>query len=181
MVDFRKERLLIDKHVRQRHREAGEYITWFEYGPTVTGASVAAEGFSLYDSIYDQGYRGEGGRSYSTVLTLPTVYIEEFEDAANANEEGRQPTQNIRVVMLYSDVVNSGMTAPNEYAPHLNDVFAHDGRYYKVYQYRARGRLGRDVVVTVEGFEVMPDQEFMFDEGPPVPVIQDFPWPTAFP
>lgn len=178
MVDVRKELSLIDKHIRQRNREAGESIMWFEFVPF---GGAASAGWSLYDDIYDQGARGEGGRTYAAGIVLPTIYIEEFEDEANANEEGRQPVQNLRVVMLYKDVADAGLVNPWEYKEHLNDIFFYDARYYKVYTYMARGRLEREVIVTVEGFEVNLDQEFMFDPGPSRPTTTDLPWPVTFP
>jgi hypothetical protein len=179
-MDPRTEKFLIQKHVRHRHREVGESITWFEYAPTYTGTGPSV-GYSVYDDVYDMGSRGEGGRRYRSAIVLPTIYIEEFEDAALSREDGRLPTQNIRIVMLYDDVLAAGMTDPSEYRPHLNDVFFHGGRYYKVYMYKARGRLGDDIVITVEGYEVFPDQEFVWDNGPPVPVVVDKPWPVLLP
>lgn len=178
-MDERTELSLINKHVRQHNRDTGESLIWFEFVPMATAASAG----SFYDDVYDEGAPGEGGREYTNGILIPTVYVVEVEDRFTYQEEGRQPTQNLQVTMLYLDVVRAGMTEPREYKKHLNDMFFYDGRYYKVSDYHVRGRLGPtgEVVVGVQGYEVYIDQEFVYDDGPPAPIAMDYPWPTTFP
>jgi len=173
-MDPRLEHSLIDKHVRRRNREAGESLIWYEFQPLQGG-------YSVYDDIYDEGVPGASGRNYKRGVVVPTVYIEEMEDGFRSIEDGRQPTQNFSAVILFKDIEAAGVSNPEEYNAHLNDVFEYDGRFYKVRNYRARGRLPDEVVLRVEGFEIFVDQEFPFDRGPQNPKISTLPWPTSFP
>lgn len=153
-------------------------MVWFEFASFAASASAG----SVYDDVYDEGVPGDGGRVYGNGLVIPTVYVEEVEDRFTAQEDGRQPTQNIRVTFLFLDVERSGMTNPREYRTHLNDVFFYDNRYYKVHDYHVRGRLPDEVVVGVQGYEVMVDQDFTYDfPSPPAPAVGNYPWPAAFP
>lgn len=176
-MDSRVEQSLINKHIRQHNREAGEVIYWFEFRPFAASASAG----SVYDDVYDEGVPGTGGRSYAGGLAIPTIYVEELEDQFTLQDDGRQVTQNISVTLLYKDVEAAGVSDPAEYGKHLNDVFYYDDRYYKVWEYRVRGRLPDEVLVAVRGFEVFVDQEFPFDPGPPTLQAMDLPWPDTFP
>lgn len=181
MVDVRKELSLIQKHIRQHNRDAGESVVWFEFAPLLTTAASSSV-FSTYDYVYSTGSHFEGaGRRYTRGIVLPTIYVEEREDRMTYQEEGRQPTQNVYVAMLYEDVKKAWLTDPYEYQHHLNDMFMYDGRYYKIDDYHVRGRLKEEVVVGVQGYEVYIDQEFVNDYPPELPQTQDLPWPNTFP
>jgi hypothetical protein len=173
-MDPRRELSLINKHVRRRNREAGESIVWYEF-QTLQG------GYSVYDDVYDEGVPGASGRNYKTGIIIPTIYIEEVEDGYRAIEEGRQPVQNLVATILYKDAVAAGLSTPDEYNKHLNDMLEYDGRFYKVRNYNARGRLPEEVILKVSAYEVLVDQEFPFDRGPQNPKISTLPWPTSFP
>lgn len=177
MTDVRRELSLINKHIKQHHREAGEYVVWFEFlEPDGTSATT------VRDDVYDIGSPvADEGRKYAPGVVIPTIYVDEMEDAYLADQDARQPIQNIRVAMLYDDVYRAGISEPHEYQPHLNDMFYYQGRYYKVYTYQVRGRLQNEVLVAVNGYEVYIDQEFVFDPGPETPSTQDLDWPTSFP
>ncbi len=177
MVDVRKELSLINKHIRQHNREAGESVLWYEFLPFAASASAG----SVYDDVYDEGVPGVGGRAYAPGVSISTVYVEETEDKFTLQEDGRQPTQNIYVVMLFDDVRRAGLTNPREYQPHLNDLFFYDGRFFKVSDYHVRGRLEDEVVVGVQGYEVYIDQEFGLDVPPDTPTVENLPWPDSFP
>lgn len=177
MVDVRRELSLINKHIRQHNRDAGETVVWYQFVPL--GDDPTED--STYDYIFDQGPMGEGGRRYAPGIVIPTFTIEEVEDQFTRHDDGRQPVQNIHIVMLYDDVRKAGMQQPWEYKEHLNDLVFYDSRYYKVKSYRVRGRLEDEVVVGVNAFEVMIDQEYTFDYPPPYPVIRDLPWPNTLP
>lgn len=177
-MDSRKELSLIEKHILQHNREAGESIFWFEFRPRSATAGSAG---TLFDDVYDEGVAGSGGRSYASGIVIPTIYVEEREDLLTLQEEGRQPVQNLNVTMLYRDVVAAGMSSPDEFKGHLNDLFFYDSRYYKVWEYVVRGRLPSPVVVSVRGVEVFLEQEFPFDPGPPTIAVTDLPWPSTFP
>lgn len=176
MTDVRRELSLINKHVRQHNREAGEFIVWFEY------LEEGTPGGTVHDDVYDMGSPVAGeGRTYATGVPIPTIYVDEREDQYYADQDGRQPIQNILVTILYDDMYRAGISDPYEYQPHLNDVFYYQGRYFKVYTYQARGRLQNEVIISVNGYEVYIDQEMPFDPGPETPETQSFDWPTSFP
>jgi hypothetical protein len=138
-------------------------------------------GGSTYDDVYDEGNFTGAGRKYRDAVALPTIYVEEVEDESRAIEEGRQPTQNMRITMLFKDLVDAGIEDPEEYRPHLNDMFMYDNRYYNVYRYKARGRLRNEVIVAVEGVEVYLDQELVLDLPPVYSPDVDLPWPATLP
>lgn len=178
-MDTRRELGLINKHVRYRNREAGEHVIWYEFKSLSAGASV-------YDDVYDEGAPGSEGKSYTRGVVVPTIYVEEVEDEFRAIDDGRLPTQNIRATILFKDMQAAGVSNPREYSNHLNDIFEYDSRYYRVRAYRARGRLNNEhpsgeVLITVTGVEIFPDQEMPFSFGPINPDVHDLPWPTSFP
>lgn len=172
MVDLRKELSLINKHIRQHGREAGSSIVWYEF-------LALGEG-SQYDDVYDEGDVGVTGRSYSPGIVIPTIYIDETEDQFTASEDGRQPTQNLDVTMLYQDVLRAGLSEPWEYQKHLNDMLYHDGRFFKVASYRSRGQAPSDVIVAVKAFEIYVEQDMVFD-NPPEEATPVTGWPSTFP
>lgn len=177
-MDTRRELGLINKQVRIRNREAGEYVIWYEFKPFNEG--------TVYDDVYDEGAPGSAGRAYATGVPVPTIYVEEVEDSYRAIDDGRLPTQTVRLTILFQDLVNSGVSDAREYKNHLNDVFEYDQRFYKIQDYRVRGRLHKanmsgESVVSVVGYEVILDQEFPFSHGPRNPELHALPWPPTFP
>jgi hypothetical protein len=173
-MDVRRELDLINKHLDRHTRGAGESIIWYQFLPLGEG--------STYDDIYDESPQGPTGLSYEPGIVLPTVYVEEIEDTNRAIDTGRQPTQNLNVLVTMENMVKSGIKHPNEYQPHMKDMFFYDGRYFSVVEYRVRGRLRNDVVVSIDGKETYIDQEHVNDLFLPdhAPSIQDFPWPDTF-
>jgi len=178
-MDPRRERELIVKHVRYRNREESEHVVWYGFQPLGGGGS-------LFDDVYDEGAPGQGGKEYDEGVFIPTLYIEEIEDSFREIDKGRQPVQAVRLTLLYQDVVDAGVKNPREYRPHLNDVFEYDYRFYKVQDYRVRGRLHRgwpsgEVLVLVTGYEVFTEQEMPFSLGPANPLAYELPWPNSLP
>lgn len=174
MLDVRRELDLINKHYGRHQRYAGETIVWYEFIPLSEG--------SVYDDIYDESPRGPTGLSYRPGISISTIYVSEMEDTNRAIDEGRQPIQNVHVIISAKAVEQSGLSSPWEYQPHLKDLFSYDGRYYSVIGYRARGRLRGEVLVAVDGKEVYVDQEMVNDVFlPHAPTIQDLPWPDRLP
>ena len=173
-MDPRRELSLINKHVRHRNREAGESIVWFEFSPFQGG-------YSTYDDVYDEGVPGSGGRTYKSGVVVPTIYVTEAEDAYRAIPEGRLTTQNVSATMLFKDLVACGISSPESYERHLNDMFLYDSKYYRINRYVAKGRLPEEVVVTIDGFEIYIDQEMPFDNGPQHRDISTLPWPASLP
>jgi len=72
----------------------------------------------------------------------------------------------------------AGISNPYEYNDHLNDILSFDGRFYKIRQYHARGRIPIGVVAKITGYEIFIDQEFPFDLGPQHFHFDTLPWPN---
>lgn len=171
-VDLTREFHRIDEEVHRRVVEVGEHVMWYEFLELGAG--------SVYDDIYDEGNPGIEGRTYGLPKCVNTLYAEEIEDQAGSREDGRQPTQNVRLTILLSHAIEAGLKDPGEYQPHLKDVFQYDGRFYEVYRYRVRGRMeGKEVILSVEGVETYVDQEFSLDPGPSTPFARE--WPEGLP
>lgn len=164
------ERGLINKHVRWRNEVAGEHVMWYQYSPSPN---------SSYDDIYDEGGPGITGRVFLDPRKVPTIYVEEAEDAFVLREDGRKPTQNAMFTLLLRDAEAAGISNPGEYNTHLNDVLGYDNRYYKVSNYKVSGRLKGEIVIKITGYEVFMDEEFVFD-NPINKNISDY-WPSSFP
>lgn len=175
-MDVRRELDLINRHFRRHHKVSGETVVWYEFIP-LGSASTS----SLYDDVYDEGIRGNGGRLYKTGVVIPILLGSENEDQKRSIPEGRQPVQTMDIFMSIRDMRDAGVSYAWEYRQHLNDVFLYDGRYYSVYDYRVRGRLKDDVFALVSGQEVFIEQEFINDPGPEQLRIDNFPWPAGFP
>ena len=170
-VDLTREFVRIDEEIHRRVDIIGEVVAWFEFKNLGSG--------STYDDIYDEGPVGAEGLSYEDPIFIPTIYAEEVEDESRAMEEGRQPTQNLKLTIRLSDAIHAGMKdATGEYEEHLNDIFWYDGRYYQVYKYRARGRMeGNEVLLVIEGVETFLDQE-LINSNTPNYVEAEPPWPN---
>lgn len=171
-VDLTREFVRIDEEIHRRVDIIGEHVVWYEFQEFGAG--------STYDDIYDEGPVGAAGLSYNAPLFIPTIYAEEVEDESRAMEEGRQPTQNVKLTIRLTDAIAAGMEDPaGEYQPHLNDIFYYDSRYYQVYKYKARGRMeGNEVLLTVEGVETYLDQE-LINSNTPNYVETEPPWPNT--
>lgn len=175
-MDVRRELGIINKHFRRHHSVAGENIIWYEFVP-LGSASVN----SIYDDIYDEGIRGEGGRQYKDGISVPVLLISENEDQKRSIPEGRQPVQTMDLFISMQDMRDAGVTNAWEYKEHLNDIFSYDGRYYSVYDYRVRGRLRDDVFILISGQEILINQEFINDPGPESLRVDNYPWPATLP
>lgn len=172
-VDLTREFERMDKEIHRRIDIVGESVMWFMFQELGAG--------STYDDIYDEGVPGVGGRNYDPGMKVATLYAEEIEDEGRAIEEGRQPTQNVRLTLRMTDAIVAGLTDPGEYRPRLKDLFFYENRYYEVYKYRARGRMeGSEVLLLVDGVEVYVDQEMMNDDSPEYVAI-DPGWPNSLP
>jgi hypothetical protein len=171
-MDPRIERSQINKHVRRVSRSLGHSLLWYEF----LGFGEGSE----YDQIYDTGPAGPEGRSYKAGISVPVLHFDESEDESRAMPDGRQPVMNISIKMLMDDMIKVGITKPWEYEKRLNDIFYFDGRYFSIYRYRARGSLKNEVIVAVQGIEIFPDQDYVFDNSPQESV-QNLPWPDSLP
>lgn len=174
-MDPRRELNQINRNIARQSRAVGEAIVWYEFIPFGSG--------SEYDDVYDESPMGAGGLEYRPGVPLLALYVEELEDSNRSIEDGRQPIQNMRAVVPMYEFVKAGITEPWEYQQHLRDLFFYDGRYYKVIDFKVRGRLREDAIVSIEGNETYIDQEFTNAELTTAnePSVQNLPWPDTFP
>lgn len=170
MIDVGRELGLINKHVRRRNREAGEFVMWYQY-------DIASA--SQFDDIYDEGAPGALGRRYADPIKVPTIYVAENEDLMVLREDARKPTQTTQFTILVQDAIASGVVEPGRYEQHLNDVLGYDNKLYKLYDYHVRGRLKGEVVIGIVGYEVFMDEEFLYD--PSINTSTNDLWPSIFP
>jgi len=172
-VDLTRELEYMNEEIHRRVDIVGEHVVWFMFQALGAG--------STYDDIYDEGNTGAGGRTYDPGIRVETLYAEEIEDEGRAIEEGRQPTQNVRLTIRLKDAILAGIDEVGEYRPHLKDLFLYDNRYYEVYKYRARGRMeGQEVLLLVDGVEVYVEQEMMNDNAPAYVPVEPA-WPNQLP
>ena len=176
-MDARRELDLINKHFQMHHKATGDTVVWYEFVPLAASASAG----SIYDDVYDEAPTSTGGRSYKTGVLLPTLLASENEDQKRAIPEGRQVVQTMDLFIPLRDMREAGISEPQEYRKHLNDMFLYDGRYYSVFNYRVRGRLRDEIFVLISGLETYIDQELVNDPGPSALGVSNYPWPTKLP
>ena len=83
-IDMRREANRIFRAFDRYQKDVGETVVWFRFD-TVN---------SRYDEIYDDGYR-----TYLTGILVPALWLDEIEDPEQYNDQGRRPTQRIRLPM----------------------------------------------------------------------------------
>jgi hypothetical protein len=173
-MDVRREFDLINKHFGWMYRTQGSSIVWYEFEPFSQSGSV-------YDDVYDEGPRGEGGRKFKPGIAVPILRVAEREDEKRAIAEGRIVFQNVDLFIAAQAMKDAGVTNVWAYEQHLNDMFKWDGRFYTVHDYKVRGHLRNEVYVLVQGIQVYTDEE-MVNDGKPVDTLEaDHPWPTKLP
>ena len=177
-MNLHTELSLINKHFKRRHKESGEeFVVWYEFVEMGTNSSTN----SVYEDVYDESPYGVGGRKYKPGVTVPVLLVSETEDQKRSIPEGRLSIENIDMFIPMKAFRDAGVSTPWEYRQRLNDVFAYDGRFFSVFDYRVRGRLKDDVFVMVQGLEIYVDQEFVNDNDFPVLSSSNLPWPASLP
>ena len=127
----------------------GEAVVWHEFDSDNTD----------YHNVYD-----EGGRRYTAGVYVPALWVVVTEDRATRSDEGRKPTERISMAVSARAMDLSGVSDPEDYARHLNDVVRYAGRLWTVGEYNIRGR---DVIIGISGTQIYSDEEMVFDELPP--------------
>lgn len=156
-----------DRGYRWYQENLGDVVIWHEYDSENTE----------YDNTYD-----EGGRHYLAGRPVPVLWVTVREDRAVRAQEGRKQTEKISLAISAWDLANSGVSDPEDYVRHQNDVIRYEGRLYKIDEYRIRGAQVYDTVVFgVDGTQIYDDEEMTFDSLPAdmdVPVHRSLPYPN---
>ena len=165
-MDTRREVREMWRHMDGYQTTVGEAIVWFKFDPVN----------SLYDRVYDEGYR-----RYESGLRIPVLWIDQSEAAEDYAPEGRRPTQRIRLAVSAIKLYEAGIsvteahgnrltdTSPSEVwrLDRVNDLFYYDNRYYEVSAFQIRGRVkGEDVIIGVTGIETYPADDQNLDYKP---------------
>jgi hypothetical protein len=172
-MEIRRELDVINKHFDWMYRTQGEVVVWYEFLPVGDG--------SEYDSVYDEGPAGNGGKAYKQGILLPVLRVQEREDQKRAIPEARLPFQNIMLFVSAKTMRDVGVENIWEYETHFNDMFKWDGRFYSVHDYMVRGRLRSEVYIMIEGLQVYVDDEMVNDPGPLELSEEEPPWPSTLP
>lgn len=133
-------------------RNLGEAIVWHEYDSAN----------SAYHGTYD-----EGGRHYTAGYYVPSLWVIISEDRATRTNEGRKPTEKISLAISARSMDMSGVSDPEDYTRHLNDVVRYDERLWKLTEYNIRGRIPTEVIIGISGTQIYRDEEMTFDALPP--------------
>jgi len=133
-------------------RNLGEAVVWHEYDSLNT----------TYHGTYD-----EGGRHYTAGIYLPVLWVIVTEDRVTPANEGRKPTERIALAVSARTMDMSGVSDPEDYTRHLNDVIRYDERLWKVTEFHIRGRVPTEVIIGVTGTQIYSDEEMTFDDLPP--------------
>lgn len=171
-MDTRLEVREIWKHFGRYHTDMGEAILYYVFD---------AEN-SVYDRVYDEGYR-----RYHTAVRIPLLWVDQQEATEEYSPEGRRPTQRLRLSVSAQSMYEAGISVTEVHGNRLqdtspstdwrqdrvHDILYYDGRYYEVSAFQIRGRVrGEDVVIGITAIETFPDDDMVFDYTPgTVPVL----------
>lgn len=147
-------------------RNLGEVVIWHEYDSTHTE----------YHNVYD-----EGGRRYTAGAAIPALWVVVSEDRATRAMEGRKPVERISMALSVRTLNTSGISHPEDYTRHLNDVIRYDGRFWEIKEYNIRGSIPGSVVVGVSGTQIYDDEDMVFDDLPPDMEMGVVRRPVAYP
>lgn len=133
-------------------RNLGEAVIWHEFDSENTE----------YHNTYD-----EGGRRYTAGAYVPALWVIITEDRATQTDQGRKPTERITMAVSARAFDLSGVSDPEEYTRHLNDVIRYDNRLWSITDINIRGRISDSVIIGISGTQIYSDEEMTFDSLPP--------------
>ena len=93
-MDVRREVREIWKHMSRYQEDIGEAIIYYKFDAVT----------SVYDHVYDEGYR-----RYEPGLRIPILWIDQSEATEDYAPEGRRPTLRIRLAVSARDLYEAGM------------------------------------------------------------------------
>ncbi len=174
-MDARLEVREIWKHFNRYHNTIGEALLYYQFD----GEN------SVYDRVYDEGYR-----RYHKAVRIPVLWLDQQEATEDYTPEGRRPTQRLRLSVSAQSMYEAGISvtevhgnrlqdiSPSEIwrSDRMHDIVYYDGRYYEISGFQIKGRVkGEDVIIGITCIETFPDDDMIFDYAPgtaPVPLSE---------
>ena len=151
-MDLRNEIEHIFKNgYRWYQRNLGDAVVWHEYDSANTE----------YHPVYD-----EGGRRYTAGVVLEALWVIVTEARSQRSMEGRKPVERISLAVSARTLDISGISDPEDYARHLNDVIRYQGRLWEIKEYNIKGSIPDAVIIGVVGTQIYEDEEMVFDDLP---------------
>ena len=108
----------------------------------------------------------EGGRRYTAGVVLEALWVIVTEARSQRSMEGRKPVERISLAVSARTLDSSGISDPEDYARHLNDVIRYQGRLWEIKEYNIKGSIPDAVIIGVVGTQIYEDEEMVFDDLP---------------
>lgn len=170
-MDLRRERSHIErKGFRYIQDTVGESVLWIEYDAFNSSSH----------NVYDEPTIG-AGRAWKPPVLVPALWVNESEDSRSNSPEGRLPTNALRLGVTLTALTKAGISVPDDYRRHLNDVLFYRRNFWKVSDYQIRGRLRRSIIVGVAASQVKVDDDMPFDTLPDINGLLTTVRPAGFP
>lgn len=144
----------------------GSGVVWHEFDSTRTE----------YHGTYD-----EGGRVYTAGVLVPVLWVIVTEADKIGDDGGRKPTERLSAAVSMRSMDTCGISDPEDYTRHLNDIISYDGRLWGVSGYQIRGNVPGSVVIGVTATQVFADEEMVFDQLPPGVTAEGTARPYTYP
>jgi hypothetical protein len=111
------------------------------------------------DDVYDEGTIG-AGRLFRPPLNLPAIHVTHDEGGRVTSDSGFYWNDNIYATFSYAQFDRAGLYKPDDHHEwYLKDRIVYDGLVFKVVDIHILGQIDeRDVVVSLEGTQVKPDE-----------------------
>lgn len=167
-MDLRQEQQHIFDAYRWYEENLGVGVIWHEFDSEA----------SQYHNTYD-----EGGRHYTAGIYVMVLWAIITEARADRTEQGRKPTERLTLAISARSLDQSGVSEPEDFARHLNDVIRYEDRLWKITDYNIRGQIPDSVILGVSATQIYSDEELTFDEPPGEMNLggerRDLPYPNA--
>ena len=113
---------------------------------------------SQMDDLYDEGTGY--GRVYHPPVDLPCLHVTHDEGENQDTDTGFYFNDNLYITASFDQVYRTGLTLMDiEHQRFLKDRILYDGRVFRVTQIHILGQIQtRDIVVSIEGTQVKPDE-----------------------
>jgi len=148
-------RFTIDHETDQMHAalrgwqsEAGDEVEYYRFD---------REGSGMHD-VYDEA--SGTGRVYKGPVELPVLHVTQDEGGTSDTGGGFYYNDNIYITASFEQVNRTGLTRMDiEHDRYLKDRLVYNSRVYHVVDIHIVGQVQqRDVVVSIEGSQVKPDE-----------------------
>lgn len=159
MADMRRELAHIQKGFRAYQERFGEGVIWYE--------------LNADDSNFNDIFNARGIK-YMKGIAVPVLWITEMEADQQADQAGQRSVGTLRFAVPFQTLREVGLSDPQDYDRHLNDVVLYERTFYRIGSYQPQGRVAReDLIVGVRAVKTFPEEDMVYDEIPE-PELDDF-------